>query len=174
MLHKRFILGGKRGDLLTIWWFLVLAIVGAGIVAGVVSYYGAEADARRMEADILSMKLVNCFSRNGMLDAGIFSDSLDVFASCGLDKKVFEAGSNFYFRISAYDSDGGLIKQIHGGNRPYEKDCGIEKEVIAEKYVRCVTRSESVNYYKDGSKTGWGKIEVLAGSNQVGGRVQIA
>jgi hypothetical protein len=163
---------GKKGGekLISIWWFMVLIIVATGIVIGVSAYYTAEVDVKAVEADILSEKVLDCMSQNGFVPEGFFKDNFDILHTCKLSQKVFEAGSNFFFRVSLYDSNGKLIKSSQAGDASFEKSCAIQKEVTAVNFPICVNKKESV-IYLDRGDIRRGELQIIAGSNQYGRRL---
>ena len=88
----------KAGEkIFSIWWFAILVVIGTGIVAGVLMYYSESVDVREWESGIIYMKLSDCFIDSGFL-VDNFKD-VNIFSDCGLEQKVFETPSNFYFLI---------------------------------------------------------------------------
>jgi len=161
--------------LLSVWWFFVLTVVGAGIVIGVLIYYSADADLREAEANILSERIANCLVEQGYLQ-GDFSQNFNIFEKCGLKKEVFDAGTSFYLKISVYDEAGNLFKGISPiveGDRSFEKDCQIEEKISARYFPRCAEKKE-LFLYKENEAIKKGRIEILAGSNQVGKKIALA
>ena len=163
---------GKKGGekLISIWWFMVLTIVATGIVIGVSAYYAAEVDVKAVEADILSEKVLDCMNQNGFVPDNFFKENFDVLHECKLSQKAFEKGSNFFFRVSLYDSDGKLIKSSQAGDASFEKSCAIQKEVKAINFPICTSKKESVVYLNRGNIS-MGELEIIAGSNQYGRRL---
>ncbi len=157
--------GGEK--LLSIWWFLVLAIVGTSIVVAVWIFYGAGVDTRGVEAELLANKVLGCFSQEGYLPKDFLSNNFSVFDSCGLSKTAFDVNGPFYFRVSFFDSSGNKLREdVFGGNRGYETDCAIASASTAARFPVCTKKNETGLYYMNGIKQA--KIEVLAGSNQEG------
>lgn len=177
----------KKGEkLLSIWWFFVIAVVGAGITAGVLIYYSASVDMRGAEAELLSEKIFDCVVEEGFLIEGLLEESFDVFEECKLKEEVFEDGSFFYFHIRIFDEAGDLIKvfdesgdlvreEIKEGDVSFEDDCEIQEEdeegkkVRAKYYPKCVRKKKIIWYYSNGIKEG--ELEILTASNQVGGKI---
>lgn len=160
--------------LLSVWWFFVLTVVGAGIVIGVLIYYSADADLRKVEADILSERIANCLVEQGYLRED-FSSNFNIFEKCGLKKEVFDSGTSFYLKISVYDETGNLFKNINliiEGDTSFEKDCQIEEKISARYFPRCVEKKELFLYNENGV-TKKGRIEILAGSNQAGKKIAL-
>ena len=49
--------------LLSIWWFLVLTIIGVGIIIGTMVFFSKNIDLRAQEAEILSVRLIGFLLR---------------------------------------------------------------------------------------------------------------
>jgi len=155
--------------LLSIWWFFVIALIGVGIVAGVLIFYSADIDARAIEADILSNRILFCIANHGFLNEQIISSY--IYNSCGLKKSFFENNGFLYFRIEVKDGNNVLF-DFSSDLKNFENDCKISKGMEEAKYYpRCAEKVEKVNYF-DGSIGAIKQVEirVLAGSNQFGGR----
>jgi len=157
--------GGEK--LLSVWWFLVLAIVGAGIVVGVLIFYSADVNIKEVESGILYEKLADCFVDNGFLVEGINNEN--IFEKCDLEKSLFEEGSNFYFRVIIYNEKEEKLSEISFGREDFIEDCDAEKKIRAKHFPKCVGGKESVFYYDDKIKKG--AIEILAISNQNGKKI---
>lgn len=143
------------------WWFFVLVIIGAGIVLGVLIYYGSEINVKELESDVLGERIIRCIVENGELRED-FSNDFDVFKECKIKRELFEKPSDFYFRISFLGGD--LEYEIKQGDFSLENDCLTEKLVEARHYARCSQKKEILVYNKDGLKKG--ELVVLAASNQ--------
>lgn len=157
---------------LSIWWFFVLAVIGLGIVIGVLTYYEAEVNVKLVEADVLSEKILNCIIETGYLKEFLNSD-FDVFKQCGLNEKIFEKGSYFYFNISIYDDQ--LLKNITAGDSSLVADCYVwleSKKLEARYFPRCVRKKENALYFNRTDIKNI-KIEILTISNQEGNKISI-
>lgn len=155
-----------REELLSLWWIFVLAIIGAGIVAGTLMFYSADISIKNIEADILAKRAADCLSTNGELNEKFLLDSFDFSNECGLAKNKFERGSVFFVKAGLYDKNGKLAKEIGAGDASFEKDCEIAHAVTARTYPKCASLHFNVNY--DGNN---GFIRIKAGSNNAGGRL---
>ncbi len=161
----------KKGQkLISIWWLIMLAIVGVGITAGVLIYSSANVDVREVEAEILNEKISDCIFENGFLIEEFLEEGFDFFEKCKLNEDVFGEGSAFYFSVKVYNELGELIKEAREGDASFERDCEIQKVVRAKNYPKCVKKDEGISYYQ-GSEIEEGRIEILAASNQIGGKI---
>ncbi len=149
----------KAGEkLLTIWWFFVLALVGGGIVIGVLIYYSGEIDVRKLESELLADRILDCLSEQGNLNEEFLKDDFDIFQGCSLDKEVIENSGNFYINVSLYDLDGESIKEITKGVGSFEVNCKLE----GGDYPKC-SGKEIFVFDSLGEKL---KFKILAGTNQ--------
>lgn len=174
----------KAGEkLLTIWWFIVLGVIGGAIGIGIMIYFSATVNTNSVEAGILGERIINCISENGYLKNNVlnkdtekndFSVSpnlerfrdFDIFKECGIDRRLFERGSYLYFNVSI--SSGGIVlANFIAGDYSLERDCSIASKISASHFAKCDEKSETL--FND--KNEIIKIHVLTGSNQQGGRV---
>ena len=168
--------GGEK--LLSIWWFFVLVIVGAGIVAGVFLNYSKEADVRQPEAQILGERIFGCIIQNGDLKENVLDKNFDIFSECKINKSLFGVGSRFYFNLKINHLEGKELREpILGGLGPLEKDClvtsGKEEEVIgAGNFPGCYRKEIYVGYYI-GGKRKIAKVVLLTASNNRGESISI-
>ena len=161
---ERYMNKKAEDKLLSIWWIFILAMIGVGIVGGVFIYFSADVSVKHMEADILSERLIDCFVDGDKLDRRVFEENFDVFSFCGLDPKVFDKGSDFYFNVTVVM--GFLSLEISEGDSSFEKDCDFWKKTTAKHFPKCVRKKEKA--YLDGGNA---DLTVLTGSNQVGERI---
>lgn len=159
----------KAGEkLLTIWWFIVLGVIGGGIGIGVMIYFSATVNTNGVEAGILGERIINCISENGYLKNNTLQVNFDIFKECGIDRRLFERGSYLYFNVSI--SGGGLVlANFIAGDYSLERDCSIASKISVSHFAKCDEKIETV--FND--KNEIIKIHVLTGSNQQGGRVAV-
>ncbi len=144
--------GGETGNQLMFFTFLfMLVMIGAGIVAGVLIFFGNEYDTRHIDADILNYKIRKCiiekdfeFSNNGF------------FETCLLNEKTM-TDSEIIVKICIDSSDCLTEKDsllIFGSNF---QACGFEGVKENKAFPRCKMNS----FVKEGKK-----YDVITGSNQ--------
>lgn len=133
----------KKGNILSVWWFAVLTLIGASVVLGVVLFYSSYLDVKDTEAGILSSKIERCFIENKIDITDIkFLDEFDIFSECGLSKEALSEG-NYFLKISVGVNGESDYKY---GNNALEKDCEIKKGVLeARRYLGCSEKTISVN-----------------------------
>jgi len=174
------ILKNKRGaeKLFSIWWFLVLVIVGLGIVAGVFIFFSSEVDVREIEVDILNTKIADCIVEQGFLIESALDDNFDILSACRLSENVFSQGSNFFIKINFLDESGANIREpVLKGDFSFEKDCEVQEpadgeKVEAEKFPKCIQKKYYSLYYKDG-QIKKAVLGILTASNQKGGKISV-
>lgn len=161
----------KRGaePLLSIWWFVVLALVGTGIVSAVIIYYSAEIDIKGAETTILNERLFGCLNENGFLAYDFFNESFNIFRYCGISESVIKSGGNFYFKVEIKDLSGNSEGVVRGGDASLESDCNVaaSQKISAKHYPSCKSDYEDVSYLKNGELKR-GKLTILSASNQMG------
>ena len=157
----------KKGEkLFSIWWFIIIIIIGLGIVAGVSLFYSSNLDIRSLEADALSSKVVKCISSSDGINPTILESNFDIFSECSLSQSVFDNGK-FFIKISVSDFFTGESVIGHSfGNNAFEKNCDIKSKITAVKYPECSSKSVYV-IDKDNKKY---LVNVLAASNYKGGK----
>ena len=166
--------GGEK--LLSVWWFLVLTIVGVAIVVSVLIFYSADEDIRGLESQVLYQKIVDCVVDNGFLIKGISNNEFDLMKTCGLNEKVFSDEKLFYVDIGIFDSNGNKLREnIVKGNKEFPKECEIQnpdekgKIIEAKYYAKCFEKTINI-LYNDG-EIKKGKLEILTASNNLGRKI---
>ena len=150
----------KKGEkLFSIWWFIIIIIIGLGIVAGVSLFYSSNLDIRSLEADALSSKVVKCISSSDGINPTILESNFDIFSECSLSQSVFKISVSDFFT-------GESVIGHSFGNNAFEKNCDIKSKITAVKYPECSSKSVYV-IDKDNKKY---LVNVLAASNYKGGK----
>jgi len=67
--------GGEK--YLSIWWFLILAIIAGGIVMGVLAFYNAEVNVKESESYILYERVIDCFMDQGFLGEKVLEENFN-------------------------------------------------------------------------------------------------
>jgi len=147
---------------LTPWMFVVWLVIGIAIVIAVSVFYLSFIDSRDYEAKILGDKIISCISDSGKINPEFFQE-FDVYSRCGLEKEIFSSKGLFYFKVSIYDvNDKNYAKSISGGNLDFEVNCGL----TGDSMPKCQENKVLVSY--EGRPY---ILEVLTGSNQIGGKL---
>lgn len=156
----------KKGNLLSIWWFFILAIVGAGIVVGALIFYGADTDVKKLEADILSDRILNCIVSQGVINMAFVSGDSDyIFAHCGLSKELLTTKGKYMIKIYELDESGG-IKEIVKYGEDMEVNCGIHESVRSAKgFPYCSTKTLEL-LDSNGKSI---KLKIVTGSSYIKG-----
>ena len=142
----------RRGEkYLSVYWFVILAIVAGGIIAMVFVFYGKPYDIREIEANVMTNKIADCLSDDV---GGLRSDVVNeiVLEECG-----FVLSDDFYFEVNGLTPKGvppstekkDIIEEgIKQGNPNLKDSCGKGDSVV------CVDKNV---YYLGG-----GKIKILS------------
>lgn len=140
--------GGEH--LLSIWWLLVLALVGLGIVFGVLLFAGRDIYVKDIEAELLADKIVRCLAPQGKMNFLILGDEFNLVNKCGLSNKIFKESNEFYVNVKIKNES--FSKEIGVGNTAFKADCEIvlnaELRKKPEQYPACFERKEFA-YYKE-------------------------
>ncbi len=159
----------KAGErYLTPWLFLVWAIIGVGIVAGVLMFFSATVDVRAEEADILAVRIADCLADNGYLNEKFFNN-FDIFTECNLNKKLIESGELYFIDVRIYDINGTELKYLRQekGVLSWQELCRMQKQKNQENFPQC---SERTIYAMNKTSSEF-MIKILAASNQLGGKL---
>jgi len=154
--------------ILSIYWFVIIIVIGVGLVGMVYIFYSAPYDIRSVEAEILSNKLADCIARNGKIDYSFISDkNTNVFEKCSLNfniEKEFQSKEEqYFFKIEILELNSNPYSKIvmSGGNINWEGDCFIVDKQ-GEPYKNLVQCSEKRVYAVNDSSNQF-LIRVLSG-----------
>ena len=157
---------------MSIWWFFVFAIVGTGIVVGVLIFYSASFDTREKQADILSDKISDCLVKDGFLNSDVLVESFNISEKCSLDNGVINKDIGFYLGIQFFNSESKeLRKTIENGVLDYAKECKFQEEGVKGKSFPGCSRKEMGFSYFDGDLIKTGSLKILSASNLQGERI---
>ena len=134
-LNSRF-LEYKKGNILSVWWFAILIIVGTGVVLSTALFYSSYVDVKAIESEILANRIYDCINNHNFNDVNSF-DNFDIFKECIINKDLFAEGSNYFIRFIIKDRQTGEIiigREYKFGNYALEKDCEIQKKVLTNKH----------------------------------------
>ena len=131
----------KKGadKLISVYWFVILFIVAAGIVYMAFLFYGEPFDVREIEADLLIEKVANCLVRGGELVESWDEMNLE---KCGINFEVedsfeWKEKGQFYLKVEKSNFEENNFELIFdGGNSDLVLDCGKGKN-----FPVCVERS---------------------------------
>ena len=128
-------IGGER--LLTPWLFLNWMFIGVAIVAGVLIFYGLFIDVRAQESEILTWKIIDCFTDNGYFNEGVLEDDFNFYNGCGLSRVVLDESGLYYLKISVEGDN--QKKEFEIGKKDLEMQCKLGELVSKdkEKYPKC-------------------------------------
>jgi len=154
----------KKGSdrIVSVYWFAILFIVAAAIVYLVVSFYGKPYDVRGVEANVLTSRVADCFSKGGYLvESSLQFNSENFLEKCDL---IFQTENDYdwntlkqyYVEVSVTDfnSGGEIIPSIDVGNINLKDSCGKEGENLPV----CVRRS----FYSVDRENNQYKVNIIA------------
>ena len=142
---------GEEESIFSIWWILIMLVVGGGIVMITMSFYSAYSDINPIESEIMAQRVGICIS-NGV--DGFFEKENSLLDSCGLAVNSFENGD---LMLKVYIDD---VESYAYGNLDFEIQCELRKGLrSAKNFAEC---SEAVFEYEGR------EIKIVAGSNTLG------
>lgn len=148
---------------LTPIWYITLAIVGVGIVIGVLMFRSISYDIKTEEAETLVNQVSSLIIEEGYLEAWVLENNSDFLKQVNLDSKLFNEGI-FYINVKIFDNEK-LIKNFIYGPEDFEIQCGLKGKDFAKCYkkqVFALDKNDSFKKYK---------ILIFAGSNQKGSKI---
>ena len=160
------ILKNKKGaeKILSLWWFFVLIIIAVGIIIAVFIYSSVDIPIKKLEADILANRVIDCLVKDAQINQDFLDKKLDIFEFCNLNKEIIDSSGKYYLRVDIYDFDGNkdvsLVKDKYKfGVFAIETQCKLEGK---EDYPKC---SEKNIYVLDNNDKQF-ILNVVAGSKQ--------
>ena len=168
-------LNKKGNELISIWWFFVLGVIGVGVVVGVLIFYSSNIDVRDTEVESLYDKVSSCVvDEQGFLIEGLLEEEFDVYEKCKLNKNVFDELGDFYFEIRVFDGSSNEMRdKIIAGNPAHEDSCRLVLGTNAEteNYPSCVEREKFAKYDLGTGEIKNVVIKILTASNQQGEKI---
>ncbi len=137
----------KADKIISVYWFVILALVAGGIFGMVYIYYGTPYDTRTIEAKELTGNIADCVSYGGkinanLLDKGKFSEDFKknflkechlIFNSTEWDEEQFYSEVNFY-KINDMNNP---LFSINAGNNKWLSSCAIQGNKEEERLAKC-------------------------------------
>ncbi len=143
----------KAGErVLSIYLFIIYIIVAIGIVSGVLLVYGSGLDVREAEAGILSDRVIDCLTEQGVLNESVFDKNFNLLEFCNFDFSEEEYGVGI--ELSDFNSGEKLKENMDFGRNDFLEFCGLKGDKIpkcSEKEVY-VLREEELSKEQDFSE----------------------
>lgn len=159
----------KKGEekYFSIWWFLVLLLVGGSVTYVTSAFLSMDKDVRFLEVGTLYTQVENCIVKDNILDFSIFNGNYNIYNSCGLSEKIIN--NSFYIGISLKEKDK-ILNKIYFGKYLLTECQVVLSGVKAEKYPKCILIEEEIFFIEDGVKKR-GTLEIVVGSNNHGNKI---
>ena len=137
--------------ILSVYWFAILFIIAAGILAMVYVFYNSPFDVRQIEAEILSSRVAECISHQGILDSKWVSGNAEnsnslteiqgTIGTCQTEQECQKIiGTKLVFIVSSVKNDLG-IQNI---------DESVKQEGVAENFeclvLQIATQESSLHH----------------------------
>lgn len=136
----------KGGDkIISVYWFVILFLVAAGISYMVISFYGKPYDIRELEANVLTNRIADCVSTNGYLNEEILTHSFQnsLLNKCNLNFEVEDAydwktQEQFYVKLEVLEFNSKVkVVEVSAGNSNLKDFC----EPASKNSPTCLNRS---------------------------------
>ncbi|MBI4116392.1 hypothetical protein HY449_01470 [Candidatus Pacearchaeota archaeon] len=131
------ILRNKTGadKILSVYWFAMLFVIASGIFAIVYVFYLHPFDVREIETAVLTGRIAECVSTQGIFDDNFLSDDSGknfISKECHLNFNSEFDKIQYYVEIEIYDfkafeSSSNPMKKISDGNENLKADCELQK-----------------------------------------------
>ena len=95
------------GKIVSLYWFLILFLVAAGVVYMVALFYGNPYDVRYSESRALSNRIANCISVGGVIEKSFLEGEINLLEKCNLNFDVEESygwtgESEYYIKVEIF------------------------------------------------------------------------
>jgi len=160
----------KKGgeEFLTIWNFIIWAVIAVAIITGTLVFYSQEINVKTYEAEILRDRIMRCITTEGMMNE-LISGTLNIYEECSLEETILgKTNAEYYMNITTKDAEGEVLNETIIGNKDYEIQCKINEEGNSKNLPQCVTRNEEITYKDSEEKIQKISVRMLVGSNNEG------
>ena len=126
-----FLRKNRKGEkLISVYWFAILFIVAAAIVYMTALFYGAPYDIRKLEADILTDQIADCFSKAGYFNEEIGEENF--LRDCDLNFDIGDVSGSgeegrYYVEVNVFEFGTEEVSlEIKEGNVNLKLNCDLE------------------------------------------------
>lgn len=131
---------------LGVYWFLILVLISGGIVITVNNFYSHPYDVRGVEAHLLTEKVSDCLSNEGVLNKELFNKtnfnsnfSKNFLDKCSINFNDLEGKGQYYLKVDFYslDDPSKVLFNISKGNSALVPYCEIQKNKKYKLLAKC-------------------------------------
>ncbi len=147
--------GAER--MLSIYWFVILALTAGGIYGMIYAFYIHPFDIREVEANILINNVADCISEKGVLKDFVLNEEgkvdenfkKDFLDKCGINFNVEDehgwndekTGKNqYYLEVNFYDVNLNDLGSISAGEPIWKSDCKLKEKKEYQTLVKCANK----------------------------------
>ena len=141
-------------------FFLMLVVIGVGIVSGYVIYYSNEVNVNSEEVEILAGKIIDSVVLEGYLNERVLDENFNIFEEAKINQGLFHEEGYFYFELVVLREDK-VLKNIFYGNEKLKLESQFQGKDFASGYYKeffVIDKNNPEIIYK---------IKVLTASKQV-------
>jgi hypothetical protein len=142
-----------QGDVyLSPWMFIVWVIIVVSILIGVWIFLNSITDSRRIEASVLTIRILDCLKDNFDY-AKITDPNFDLYTKCNLDKKMFEETTFYYINLTIKPLFSGKPEYSFTRGENFQVECETQAQAnkAMENFPQCYSDSLIV-YDKNGGE----------------------
>lgn len=132
---------------ISVYWFVILAMIAAAIVIMTAAFYNAPYDVREVEARILANNIADCISKGGEINSYVYEGAFKqdfqekILEICGINLEVENSFSEvqYYLNVRFYSANdpATLIFGVEKGNLNYISSCNIQQKEEFKKLAQC-------------------------------------
>ncbi len=161
---KKMLRNNKGEQLLSIVWFVLLAIFALGVIVIVSISNPSDVDVNFIDAELLYNNLLSCVIDKGILEPEVFNSGFNIFDFCNIDNAKFSS-EELFFKMEFVDSNGAKLREdiYEGGD--FEKSCLIKSVGVKNSNSpKCIIESGNYLYEIDGDVKSF-ELNIMTGAN---------
>lgn len=137
--------GAVPEGILFIPFLITLGLIAAGLIGGLIAFYGKGYDIRFTESNQILQEVKECFAENGFFDLSLIDES-SFFQKCGVSKAVLEDGEHFVYLKNSKGAE------LSVGIEDFKVRCFLDARFRNKDLPLCVDfKSEKGDYILVGS-----------------------
>jgi hypothetical protein len=162
VIHRPGFLNKKaNSEYLSPFMYIILGMVGLGIVIGVVIFLTTAVDIREEEAKTLSNSILNSIQVKGYIDKRLLEENFSIINNLYINKEFIEDGTHF-IKLEISDKEK-VLRVYEIGKKDLEVECYLKGGNFPKCYLMRVILIDKED------KTKKYAVKILVASNNKGG-----